>query len=172
MDEDIDPESWLAREVYATYGLAMFHAQVLENGIINLILWSGVSDRAYLSTEQTDSAISELLTKTMGTIKKLLITRRADIAHLEGELAKAVSLRNFLAHQYFRERSAAGMVDEGRRRMLAELQEAVAFFQAVDALLEPLTMKLVRARGISDQQMAETMDEVRQGGFGTALPGL
>lgn len=33
-------------------------------------------------------------------------------------------------------------------------------------------MKLVRARGISDQQMAETTDGVRQGGFGAALPGL
>jgi len=36
--EDIDHESWLTREVFAKFGLAMYQGQVLEHEIANLIL--------------------------------------------------------------------------------------------------------------------------------------
>lgn len=38
MDENISPDSWHTREVYATFGLAMYFAQVLEHGIVSLIV--------------------------------------------------------------------------------------------------------------------------------------
>ena len=44
MLEDISPENWLTCEVYAHYGLALYAAQVLEHGIINLVLYTGVHD--------------------------------------------------------------------------------------------------------------------------------
>jgi hypothetical protein len=148
LNEDIDPESWLVREVYANFGLAVYHGQVLENGITNLILWSGVGDGIYVNVEQINVASDELLSKTMGAARKVVMSRRADIAHLEDELSKAVKLRNFLAHGYFRERAAALVTDDGRHQMLDELKAAILFFTAVDAKLKPLSRELLRARGV------------------------
>jgi len=45
--EDIEPEGWLAREVFANFGLALYTAQVLEHEIVNLVVWSGLRDGRY-----------------------------------------------------------------------------------------------------------------------------
>ena len=169
--EDIDPESWLTREVYANFGLALYMAQVLEHGIINLVTWSGIADGTYREYDETEAAFAELARQTMGTLKKTLLLRRADVTHLEELLIRAVRLRNFLAHEYFRQRSAAIMTEEGRRKMIAELRAARDFFQDVDSGLEPLTRKILSAIGV-DRHIPEMMEEARQQGFGDPLPGL
>ena len=80
--EDIDPESWLCREVFANFGLALYSAQVLEHGIINLVVWSGLRDGRYRAYEETEAASAELFRQTMGVVKKNLLSRRPDTAHL------------------------------------------------------------------------------------------
>jgi hypothetical protein len=75
MIEDIDPESWHIREVYAKFGLAMYAGQTLEHEIVNLIVWSGVSDGTYSSYKETQSANVEMFLKTMGSLKKVLMSR-------------------------------------------------------------------------------------------------
>jgi hypothetical protein len=172
MVEDIDPESWHVREVYAKFGLAMYQGQVLEHEIVNLIVWSGVSDGAYSSYKETQSANVEMFLKTMGSLKKVLMSRRVDLGHLESDLIKAVSLRNFLAHNYFRERAAAFMTHEGRDRMIAELEQADDFFQQLDASLTAFTRKMLDAFGLLDQMPQFVEEAQKTMGFGEPLPGL
>lgn len=171
MLEDISPENWLTREVYAHFGLALYAAQVLEHGIINLVLYTGVHDGSYRTWEQAEAADAELVKRTMGKLRRALVDQRPDVAHLEELLARAVDLRNFLAHRYFRERSAAFMTEDGRNQMIEELDKAAAFFREVDAELAPLTRQAIEAMGL-DKHMAEAMEDVRQAGFGRPLPGL
>src|ERR1700761_7090924 len=124
MIEEMDPEDWHVREVYAKFGVAVYHGQVLEHEIVNLIVWSGVNDGTYSSYGETQTANVEMFRKTMGSLKRELLSRRVDLAPLEDELIRAVTLRNFLAHSYFRERAAAFMSHDGRERMIAELEQA------------------------------------------------
>ena len=144
---------------------------MLEHGIVNLLIWSGITDSTYTSYEQTETASVDLFSRTMGTLKKLLIDRRIDITDLDDDLIRAVRLRNFLAHNYFRERTNAFRTSEGRERMLIELDQAVSFFRDVDARLDPLAMKLVESLGIIDK-MPKAMKAAAQIGFGRSLPGL
>jgi hypothetical protein len=171
MLEDIEPESWLAREVFARFGVAIYTSQVLEHGIVNLVVWSGLRDGDYRAYEETEAANVKLFRQTMGSVKKTLLSRRPDIAHLDDLLIRAVRLRNFLAHEYFRERAAAFMTEEGREEMIEELKKAVTFFEDVDARLEPLTMQIIEATGV-DEHLPEAMENARQVGFGEPLPGL
>ena len=55
MEEEIDPESWLTREVYAYFGLAMYAAQVLEHEMVNLIAWTDVSSKGYAEPGEIDA---------------------------------------------------------------------------------------------------------------------
>jgi hypothetical protein len=126
MVEEITPEAWHSREVYAKFGLAIYEGQVLEHEIVNLIISSGIGLGTYRTREEIEAADVELFRRTMGTLKKELLLRRIDLGHLEDELIRAVTLRNFLAHRYFRERVSAFMSKEGRDQMIAELVEKAA----------------------------------------------
>ena len=55
-----------------------------------------------LTESEADSV--KLFRQTMGALKTTLMVRRADIRHVDDLLARAVRLRNFLAHEYFRQR--------------------------------------------------------------------
>jgi hypothetical protein len=169
--EDISPEGWLTREVFAHYGLALYAAQLLEHGLINLVLYTGIHDGSYQTWDAAEAADADLLKRTMGKLRDALVSRRPDVAHLEGMLARAVRLRNFLAHEYFRERSGAFTTEDGKKKMIEELEQAAAFFREVDGKLEPLTRQLIEAMGL-DKHIPEAMGEVRRAGFGRPLPGL
>lgn len=114
MQEDIDPESWLAREIFARFGLAMYCAQVLEHGIVNL--WTGLRDGTITSREDMEADYMALFERTMGQLNTTLRSRRPDYSDVEDGLRRALALRNFLAHRYFRERAAAFMTKEGRHK--------------------------------------------------------
>jgi hypothetical protein len=172
MIEDIDPESWHVREVYAKFGLAMYRGQVLEHEIVNLIVWSGVNTGTYTNHQEFDTANIEMFRKTMGELKRVLMTRRIDLNQLEDELVKTVRLRNFLAHSYFRERAAAFMSENGRDEMISELDRAVEFFEQVDTQLTSFTNKILESFGVLGK-IPEIMEQTKETrGFGEPLPGL
>lgn len=50
----------------------------------------------------------------MGARRLELLARRPDLAHMEDLLTRALRLRNFLAHNYFRERAAAITREDGQ----------------------------------------------------------
>jgi hypothetical protein len=171
MIEDISPEDWQCRQVYAKFGAAMFQGQALEHEIVNLIVWSGVSDGTYSSYKETQTANVKMFSETMGVLKQVLISRRIDLANLEDDLVRAVGLRNFLAHSYFRERAAAFITHEGRERMIAELDSSIEFFIKVDAELTSFTREIIGSRGLLDT-LPESREAVKGQGFGQPLPGL
>ncbi len=122
--EEIDPEIWLTREVYANYGLAMYMAQVLENGLVNVAIWTGIRDRVYSTHEDAEADMLALFRQTMGAQRVALLNRRPDLVHMEDLLTRAVKLRNFLAHSYFGVRAAAFATEDGQHRMIEELKRA------------------------------------------------
>jgi hypothetical protein len=171
MMEDTDPESWLSREVYANFGLAMYCAQVLEHGIVNLAVWAGLRDGTITGREDMEADYIALFECTMGQLNTTLRSRRPDYSDVEDGLRRALALRSFLAHRYFRERSAAFMTEDGRRHMIAELEKARDFLIEVDSKLGPLTAEILRLMGV-DKHIPEVLAHPEQDGFGEPLPAI
>jgi hypothetical protein len=172
MEEEIDPESWLTREVYAYFGLAMYTAQVLEHGMANLIAWTDLSSKGYAEPGEIDNVYEKLFRETFGVLRSRLAERRQDIDYLEGKLKGALALRNFLTHHYFRERASAAMHEDGKRRMIAELKKAQELFGELDAELETFTRQAVERLGLLSM-----LHEIIEAGppddeFGRTLPGI
>jgi len=69
---------------------------------------------------------------------------------LEGILSKALSMRNFLAHQYFRERAELFMNERGREDMIAELQDAQKLFELADERLFEVVRPIRERYGLTD----------------------
>lgn len=166
--ENIDPESWLARQVFAHFGLAMYWAQAVEYGIA--VLAVAIGRRDGLSTS-LDEDFAVMFRKTMGQARNELLRRRPDLAAFEDKLRQAVKLRNFLAHGYFRQRSAAFMTTEGQEAMIRELQVATEFLENVNVEFETLELEIARAMGATEEILAEIHASLPECGFGESLPG-
>lgn len=171
MLEEIQPEAWLSREVFARFGLAMYSAQTLEHEIVNLIVWTGIRSGDYTTAEQMETANAVLFKKTLGRLKRELLGHRIDLSHLESDLIRAVELRNFLAHSYFRERAGAFMTHDGKEQMLTELDDATTFFEKVDSALTPFTRRIIDEYGLMDK-IPELMAAPESREFGHPLPGI
>jgi hypothetical protein len=159
--EYLDPESDQIRQVYAKYGLAMYLAQVLEHGLANLVVASQLGS-SVRSNEAMQALWDELFGLTMGAqMKRVLKDARlsaAQIARLQG----ALRTRNFLAHDYFRERAAQFLSFSGRSEMIDELETMQAELRAADEELEPLTFSFFARWGITPERVQEELNRIRR----------
>jgi hypothetical protein len=103
----------IVRDTYAHFGLALYQAQVLEHGIVNAMVYARLPDRHRIRRSEIDAFMGRQFEKTLGALlrelEKYVIVR----PELAADLAKALRMRNHLAHEYFRERAATFMTNEG-----------------------------------------------------------
>jgi hypothetical protein len=165
-----DPDA-LLREVYATFGLALHRAQDIENSIVNLLIWAEVGDGRYRAFEESEVANARLFRQTLGAVSNRLVKRLPIVGYLKLDelLIRAVHLRNFLAHEYFRQRTIALLFADSQKQMIDELKSAVTFLDEVGSLIEMVTNEefAVYMEGYPD-----ITEQTWKRGSGDPLPGL
>jgi hypothetical protein len=142
-----DEDQGLPLEVYAAYGLAMYHAQRLELTLVELLLMFRVSVGADETYDELQHAVTELFQKTMGFLKGQLLGIGIDLTSVKSILEAALRRRNFLAHDYFRERPL--QTRDGHELMLEELAESSVIFQDAKNRLDTLITENFKAQGIN-----------------------
>lgn len=133
-----DEDSVQIREVYSRYGLAMYQAQVLEHGMANAVIVARMlpkmrdhSDRPAWE-DAFDRAYDVELAKTFGNMLRALEPLELPEA-LIGRIRIAKSERDRLAHRFFREHDEDFLGRSGRTLMIAECEDAIEMFMAIDA---------------------------------------
>jgi hypothetical protein len=146
------------KEVYARYGLALYYAQVLEHGLVNaLVVLDLIPTERHLSksAEQWGSSVDAFMDRHFEMTMGRLFARLRAVAKvppdLENLLSDALRRRNWLAHDYFRERAAEFMSTHGRVQMLGEVDECRGHFEQVAERLEQVLQPLRKKAGITDQ---------------------
>ena len=149
------------REVFARYGLAMYYAQCLEYQL-GLMLAS-MCNHEFLDTphEARDTLFDQELSKTLGQIAQNLKKVMPISPTLKDRLARAVEVRNWLAHRYFRERAKEILSVRGRDVMISELQERADFLQALDREFTGLMEKWLSRMGVSSEDIRAEMERFR-----------
>jgi hypothetical protein len=107
----------LVRDTYAHFGLAMFKAQVLEHGIVNAMVVARMPERARITRSEIDAFMDGQFENTLGQLLRELkkyVAMPGDLAEVRGE---ALTKRNWLAHNYFRERATEFVTDIGCSRI-------------------------------------------------------
>ena len=147
------------REVFARYGLAMYYAQCLEHQL-GLMLAS-MCNHEFLDTphEDRDALFDQELSKTLGKMAQNLKKAMPVSPTLEDRLARAVEIRNWLAHRYFRERTREILSVRGRDVMISELQERADFLQALDSEFTGLMEKWLSRMGVSSEDIRAEMQD-------------
>jgi hypothetical protein len=114
MLEEIDPESAQIREVYARFGLAMYQSQCVEREVAILLATEYGPGIKAITQAQYSELLESLFRNTLGgLITKLIKSGQID-SNFESTLRKALTQRNWLAHNYFWER-APHFLDEKSR---------------------------------------------------------
>jgi hypothetical protein len=131
-------------EVYTQFGIAAEMAQVLEVDAGNVALaWlTFFTDTDQITPEQTEwfrSLIEDLTRKTLGSllrsVKKLVMCDDKIVEIVDEALVK----RNYLMHRFFPHHNFALFSAEGRREMLAELNEIQEKLQAAHVMLNVMS---------------------------------
>lgn len=155
------------KEVYARFGLAFYHAQVLEHGIVNaLVVLDLIPSRLHLAHSRTEweVAVDEFTERhfeqTMGRLLRNLRSVTVAPSDLEGLLRDALKKRNWLAHDFFRERASEFLTPNGREQMLTEVDECRSLFEAADAALEDIVAPLRRTAGITDEMIERALQDM------------
>jgi hypothetical protein len=131
----------------------MYVAQVLEHGLVNLVVVSRTRGSAFSSLEERDPFEAELFASTMGRQLRQALAE-SPIADADVELLQA-ALRtpNLLAHEYFRERAADMLSERGHNRMLAELDTMRDELAAADKSVGEVTFTLMERPGLTREEV-------------------
>ena len=109
----------LVRDTYAHFGLAIFKAQVLEHGVVNAMVVARMPDRNRFDRRDIDAFMDRQFEHTLGQLLYELKKYTSVPDDVSQILAGALSTRNWLAHDYFRERATDFVTDAGCHRMIA-----------------------------------------------------
>ncbi|NTU49680.1 MAG: hypothetical protein HGA87_02080 [Desulfobulbaceae bacterium] len=158
MDE-LDADSQLRREVFALYGLAMYHAQCFEKSLV--ILVSMTFNKKYLSSplHERDVFFDESFKKTAGALVKRLKEKIKVPETLEVQLVEAVHKRNWLAHDYFWNRAGELLNVAGNEKMVGELTDIYKYFDVIDKRLVVIYEKWAAKLGITEEVIQKMMKE-------------
>ena len=163
-----DEVSEEVKDVYAHFGLAIYLAQCLEHGLVNgLLFLDHVPNkvRATKSASEWEASVDSFMDSkfqfTLGRMIRELKEVSAVDSKLEGLLATALTRRNWLAHEYFKDRAQELMTHAGRTQMVAELEDARELFLRADAALEKAIRPARLRLGLTDQAWGATYEMLR-----------
>ena len=161
MADELDGQAQQRRETFAVYGLAMYHAQCVEKSLA--IMVSSIFNKDFVNTEGPDEreVIQDaFFRKTTGQLITQLRKQVSVPADLNDKLNEAREKRNWLAHEYFWDRSGEVMTNRGRDKMLSELTELCEWFSSLDKRLTSIYEKYLIKAGISIEMMDKAFREL------------
>jgi hypothetical protein len=112
-------------DVYWKFGFAAEAAQLLETELGNALIEHGIVEENLVNQPNPNRAADlfrQINHHTLGQLITKLKAKNQSIANLEGVLAKALDERNRLFHSFYRQHNLRRNSDEGRQRMLDDLE--------------------------------------------------
>ncbi len=153
--EQLGDDAHQNREIFARYGLAMYHAQCVEKSLA--ILVSCVFNKEFLKSTRNrrEEIQDEEFSKTMGRLLNRLKNQITIPPNLEKNLFESLKKRNWLAHDYFLERGIQMMAPQGKEKMIEELTSLSDYFSKLDAHLTKIYENAMEKLGMSETEIDE-----------------
>ena len=148
------------KTVFAHAGAALYQAQVLESAIQNVLVVGGIVSGEIAGHADFDKLEEKLRQYTLG---RLLREFRQDTTLSSGAeqlIDRALDRRNFVAHQFFKERAIEFMGRAGRDVMIEELLSYENLFLQAEAIVSSLCHAMRAEIGITDAHVKAERDRL------------
>ena len=163
------------REVYAQFGRAMYYAQCVELGLASIVTVLIAAKTPHLTV---DDDLRSLGTEFEKTLRKLIrhLEAQMDLPQdLRDSLVRALRMRDFLAHGFFRDRWAGFRSKHGRQAMASELSRYAGDLRQADESLKGVMKSILTKRGLTEDDLAATRACLRRtldGIISSEVPGV
>ena len=154
-----EPDDYGSKEVFAFFGLASYHAQVLEKGL-TIIVVAFRCKGLHITRNEFDALYTEHNKITLG---QLLNKARKSIPipnEVDAILEEALLKRNWLVHHYFADRAVQFNTEIGRRQMLSELKALIRIFTEADHATEKMYTPILEESGVTEEQVKMLIEEM------------
>ena len=150
------------KERFAFFGLAVYSAQVMEHGALNLAAVLRLPQVNLVSEELFDEFFESLSRRTFGQLLKAA----KDVISLSPDqeiiLNDALDLRNMLIHRYFSERYEDFVSVSGKNEMKRELQGIIAKFVEADNLIEEIYLPIWKRFGVTEEMVRIEVERIHE----------
>jgi len=148
-----EPEDYSEKEVYAFFGLAAYSAQVLEKGLVNMV----VTFKTFglpITRAEFDVIFDAHDSRTLGQLLRVARDRHIPIPdETDKLLGQALEKRNYLNHDFFADHAGHFMTESGRRMMIQRLSDLISLFKNADWHCEPIYRPLLERMGVTEQSL-------------------
>jgi hypothetical protein len=155
-----EPENYSEKEVYAFFGLAAYSAQVLEKGLVNLV----VTFRTFglsITRAEFDVIFDAHDSRTLGQLLRAARDQHIPIPdETDKLLARALERRNYLNHDFFADHAGHFMTERGRSTMIRRLSDLTMLFRRADRGCEPIYKPLLDRLGLNEQLLHKLSEEL------------
>jgi len=167
MSPDYD-EGEHVKETFAYFGRAYYQAGVLDAALALAILFidflpsvkaAYVKDKGQTFDRPAyeaayDKFLADQHAQTLGNLRRRLFASSLLDDALKAEIDEAKKKRDFIAHNYFRERAVEFATRAGRDQMIAELDEIGGYFEGVAQRVDIVIEKAQIDLGINPEMIA------------------
>jgi hypothetical protein len=161
LQEDYD-ESEHSKESFAYFGLAVYYSQVLEHQLVNMIVLLRRSQGVVPTEEDFEALYERKFSNTLGQlineIKQLFQLHFEDIQ----ELKEILKLRNFIVHDYFKEKINLTFTGSGRNDLINELDKFVIRVKLMDKRLMEISNELHQRLGITQEMLEDEVNIIKE----------
>lgn len=144
-----DPDLEDPKEVYAHFGLAVYRAQGMAEGLINLAVALRLTGMTGITRGVVEKLCETFGGRTLGQLLREVSQFLVLPDRLQPLLKDALARRNGLVHGFFRRHDTAFMTDRGRLFMFQELKEAGEKCFETDNAVGPIYFAVAKQFGIS-----------------------
>ena len=155
-----EPEDYSVKEVYAFFGLAANSVQVLEKGLVNMV----VTFKTFglrITRADFDVIFESHDSRTLGQLLRAARDHHIPIPNdTDTLLTQALAKRNHLNHDFFTDHAGHFMTESGRRTMIQRLRDLTLLFNDADRHCVPIYRPLLEQRGISEETLQKHAQEL------------
>jgi hypothetical protein len=144
-----------AKTIYATFGLVMYRAQVLEK-TFEIMLMSKRLVNSQITSRQDWEDICDVIEHSRKTMGNMLHEVKAEYSLEQTdslELRTLLQTRNYFAHKFFKVNSAKWFSRKGQEEMMIEMLDFIERVDSIDTKLETYMAHYRSKLGITQEKI-------------------
>ncbi len=130
MVDNNKPSDEHLRELYARFGLAYYHSEVLHRGLCIILAMSGLRRRDLITRPRVEERLAHAFSLTLGDVIRELKGKIPD--EYNTQLDQALDVRNFLAHHFWFDRAHLMFRANQVNKLIEELDGYAKLFGRLD----------------------------------------
>jgi hypothetical protein len=163
-----EPTADLVREMYARFGLAYYHSEVLHRGLCIILAMSDLPRRDMITRPRVEEHFANAFSLTLGQVITELAGRIPE--EYSTRLEEVREKRNFLAHHFWFDRAHLMFRADNIQQLIEELDGYTVIFSRLDEETTAWFHKRQNELGITDDMLQDSIARFLSGEVMEPLP--